>query len=471
MTEAADLHEFLAGHGPIAARLPWPRYQLTRPGWQALIARLAREDWSLLGLWGDAGQIHTALRNDSDGAIAVATLDCPDRRFPSLSPARPGALRLERAARDLFGLEPEGAADHRPWLDHGRWPQAQPLATTRPSAAGASDALDYSFLPVEGEGLHQIPVGPVHAGIIEPGHFRFHANGETVVRLEERLGYVHKGVEKLMQGRSAAEAIRVAGRLSGDSTVAHAIAFARAVEAATGVDVPVRAHWLRALMAELERIANHLGDIGAVCNDASFAFMHAHCSAMREAVLQVAAAAFGHRLMMDCAVPGGVARHLPSNGTLDIAQLVADLGPRFDYLMNIYDDKASLLDRTMGTGVTLGELVHRFGAGGFVGRAAGRIFDARRNPGYPPYDEFDFDVPTMTEADVHARLLIRADEIRQSLKIIRHILAHLPMGRIAAVVPPKAGEGMSLVEAFRGECLCYVRLDGAGRVDRAHVRD
>ena len=170
------------------------------------------------------------------------------------------------------------------------------------------------FLPSEGEGLHQIPVGPVHAGIIEPGHFRFTANGETVVRLEERLGYVHKGIESLMAGASIAQGGRLAGRTSGDSTVAYAFAFARAVEAALGIEAPPRAVWLRALMAELERLANHLGDIGAICNDAAFALMHAHCAVLREHVLRAAATAFGHRLMMDCIVPGGVARRPRAGG-------------------------------------------------------------------------------------------------------------------------------------------------------------
>jgi hypothetical protein len=289
VTDNPGLHAALAALGPIAARLPWPRHRLDRAAWVALIGHLAGADWSLLGLWGEPASVHVALRDETAGAIAVATLDCPDRRFPSFGAVRPAAIRLERAARDLFGLEPEGAVDRRPWLDHGRWHRDQPLAAARP-AARAMDALDYPFLPVEAEGLHRIPVGPVHAGIIEPGHFRFHANGETVVRLEARLGYVHKGIEALMQGRGVEQAARLAGRLSGDSTVAHALGFARAVEAATETLLPRRAHWLRALMAELERLANHLGDIGAICNDASFTFAHAHCGIMREAVLRVAAA-------------------------------------------------------------------------------------------------------------------------------------------------------------------------------------
>ena len=240
--------------------------------------------------------------------------------FPSVGRYHPPAIRLERAIRDLYGIEPVGAPDPRPWLDHGAGACGSRSAAR--AAVRSARLPRIRFLPVEGEGLHQIPVGPVHAGIIEPGHFRFTANGETVVRLEERLGYVHKGIEALMRGADA-RARGAAGRraISGDSTVAYAIAFARAVEAALGVEPPPRAVWLRALMAELERIANHLGDIGAICNDASFSLMHAHCGILRERVLRAADACFGHRLMMDRVVPGGVAADLDAAGAAALRTL------------------------------------------------------------------------------------------------------------------------------------------------------
>ena len=244
--------------------------------------------------------MHLALADPSLAEICVITRECPGGEFASIAALHPPAARLERTIHDLYGLRARGAPDQRPWLDHGRWPRGTPYA----SASQDAEAC-YPFLPVEGESLHQIPVGPVHAGIIEPGHFRFTASGETVVRLEQRLGYVHKGIESLMVGATLDQAARLAGRVSGDSTVAYAIAFARAVEAATGSAPPPRADWLRALMAELERVANHLGDIGAICNDAAFALMHAHCGVLRERVLRAAAACFGHRLMMDKVRPGG----------------------------------------------------------------------------------------------------------------------------------------------------------------------
>ena len=456
-----DLTTFLATLGPAqAAHRPWPRHILDRAGWLALLDGLGGADWSLLGLWGESEAVHLALRDESE--VAVASLACPERRYPAVSFHRPSAIRLERAIRDLFGLEAEGAADRRPWFDHGRWPSSR-----------AEAREPYEFLGAEATGavLHQIPVGPVHAGIIEPGHFRFHANGETVVRLEARLGYTHKGSEALMVGRSPAEAARLAGRISGDSTVAHGLAFARAVEAALEIEAPARAQWLRALMAELERLANHFGDIGAICNDATFPLLLAQFSMLREQVLRAAAACFGHRLMMDRVLPGGVASDLDGAGISRLSDLAGDLRPRLTELVRIYDSKPSLLDRTVLTGIVKPELVHRFAAGGFVGRASGSGQDARRNPGYPPYDQLEFTVPVLIEGDVNARLQIRVQEAFASLGLIEQILENLPEGPIAGELPRRAGEGLALVEGFRGEILTWVRLDESGRVARCHPRD
>ncbi len=386
--------------------------------------------------------------------LGVLTVACPDRAYPSVGALHPPAIRLERALRDLHGIEPTGLPDTRGWLDHGATPTG------------------YAFLPVEGEHLHQIPVGPVHAGIIEPGHFRFTADGETVVRLEQRLGYVHKGIEALLHGATLAQAAKLAGRTSGDSTVAYAVAFARATEAALGATAPPRAVYLRAVMAELERLANHFGDIGAICNDAAFSLMLAHCGVLRERVLRACQACFGHRLMMDCVLPGGVAVDLAAEGISKLRALAAGLRARFAVLAALYDGTASLQDRTVTTGIVAPELVRRFGAGGHVGRASGRGFDCRRTPGYAPYDALHFTVPTRQEGDVNARVWIRIEEIGQSLSLIEQCLDHLPGGEIrAALAPSGPAEGMALAEAFRGDVLVWLRLAADGRIDRCHLRD
>jgi len=447
---------------------PWPRAVVDSTLWTVAATRVADGHATLLGLWAEPGVVHAALLDEETGAIAVLSLACPDGRFPSIGRWHAPALRLERSLHDLFGLVPADLLDERPWLDHGRWGLRHPLAQrveTAPSGAA------YPFLPAEGESLHQIPVGPVHAGIIEPGHFRFTANGETVVRLEARLGYVHKGIEGLMADTEVARGAELAGRTSGDSTVAYAIAFARAIEAALDIEAPPRAQWLRAMMAELERLANHFGDIGAICNDAAFALMHAHCGVLRERVLRAAEACFGHRLMRDRVTPGGVACDLDGPGTAALNNLIANIRERFPRLINLYDNTASLLDRTVGTGVLKPGLARQYGAGGYVGRASGRAFDARRLAGATPYDDLAFEVPVRDDGDVNARVWIRIREVEQSLSLIDQILARLPDGALRAAVPQRSGEGIALVEGFRGDVLAWVRLGPDGKILRCHLRD
>ncbi len=471
----SDLATYFAHAAATPQHRPWPQVELDAPAWHALVAQLAHESWELTALWADPPMVHVCLRDPDAGTLIVARHAAPDGAYASLGQVRPGALRLERAARDLFGLVAQNTPDSRPWLDHGRWPMRMPLAEhpqPRRLDEPAARAVDYAFLPVAGEALHQIAVGPVHAGIIEPGHFRFHANGETIVRLEARLGWTHKGIEGLMRGKTPREAARIACRISGDSAVAHALAFARAVEAAVGHRAPPRADWLRALMAELERIANHLGDFGAICNDASFVFLQAEAATLREQTLRLAATLFDHRLMMDAVVPGGVARDLDTAGSEAVRAHVDALGPAFEKLVQVYDNRPSLLDRTMATGVTAAHLVRRFAAGGFVGRGSGRADDARKTPGYPPYDQLDFEVPVQHEGDVHARIWIRIREIRASLKLIRDILVQMPRGPIRVDLPTGGGgEGMALVEGFRGDIFGWVRLDAQGLIARYHPRD
>jgi Ni,Fe-hydrogenase III large subunit len=459
------LADLVAAHRRVEEHQPWPRVPIEAAAWHHAAGQLAAGRWSLLGLWADEGTVHAALADDD--SVAVASLDCPDRRFDSLTPGHPPALRLERAIRDLYGFEPAGLTDTRPWLDHDRWGVMFPLGQRAEVPASGSD---YPFLPAEGESLHQIPVGPVHAGIIEPGHFRFTANGETVVRLEERLGYTHKGIEDLMAGSDLARAAQLAGRCSGDSTVAFSLAFARAAEAALGIEAPPRAHWLRALMAELERLANHLGDIGAICNDAAFALMHAHCGVLRERVLRAADACFGHRLMRDCVVPGGVAADLDGRGRALLLALVEEIATRFPALFDLYENTASLQDRTVGTGRLEPRLARQYAAGGYVGRASGRDFDARRFLPYPPYDELEFRVPVLPQGDVDARVRIRMQEVEQSLSLVRQILERLPQGVRRANLPRAAGEGVALIEGFRGDVLAWLCLHD-GHVARCHLRD
>lgn len=463
------LSDFMKAGHPVQGHRPWPRAVVDAPAWISLGEALRDGQLTLLGLWGERNAVHMALLDEADASIGVASLEGLEGSYPSIALYHPPALRPERVIRDLVGLEAKDLPDKRAWLDHGRWDIRFPLGE---GADGFRERPSYEFLPARGESLHQIPVGPVHAGIIEPGHFRFTANGETVVRLEERLGYVHKGIEALMAGADLGKATRLAGRTSGDSTVAYAYAFSRAVEAALGLEIPARAIWLRALMAELERLSNHLGDIGAICNDAAFSLMLAHCGVLRERVLRAADIVFGHRLMRDRIVPGGVAVDLDDHGGAVLLGLVAEIRRRFPALVELYDNTASLQDRTVGTGRLVPELARQYGAGGYVGRASGRVFDARRALHYPPYDVLAFDVPVLREGDVNARVWIRIREVEQSLSLVEQILDRLPAGPVRIEVPEngEVREGMAIVEGFRGDVLVWLRL-AADTVQRCHLRD
>src|SRR5437868_4885720 len=464
----ASLNDLIASNDAVERHRPWPRSIVSRKSWQQAAERLHSGEWSLMGLWGESDCAHMAVTEPETHACAVLSFPCEARRFPSIGRSHAPAIRLERAMRDPIGLEPEGLADTRPWLDHGKWPQ-HPLGP-----AGRAAATPYSFLAAEGDSLHQIPVGPVHAGIIEPGHFRFTASGETVVRLEERLGYTHKGIEKLLAGKSIDEAARLAARVSGDSTVAYSLVFARAVEAALESPPPPRGLWLRAMMAELERIANHLGDVGAICNDAAFSMMHAECGILREQTLRACASAFGHRLMMDLIVPGGVAADLEPAGVAAILALTEALRGQFPELVELYENTASLQDRTVGTGIVSGALAAQFAAPGVVGRASGRAFDARLCVPYPPYDTAPLQIAARSEGDVDARVWVRIQEIQHSIGWLERALASLPDGpvrEIVRAVPTSSVEGAALVEGFRGEVLGYVRLGVGRRIERCHLRD
>jgi Ni,Fe-hydrogenase III large subunit len=464
---ASVLSDFAAS----ARQKPWPRYDVDAKSWERVGRALAAGEGDLLALWGEAKVVHMAVHAPTLDTPCVISLDAASGEFPSIGAHHAPAIRLERTINDLYGLKPVGAHDVRPWLDHGAWGVHVPLGKRQP--VDTAVPTGYAFRPVIGEGLHLIPVGPVHAGIIEPGHFRFTANGETVARLEARLGYVHKGADGLLAGATLEKASRIVARLSGDSTVAFSFAFARAVEAALELRVPPRAQILRGVMAELERIANHVGDIGAICNDAAFPLIHAHCGIFREKVLAAADQVFAHRLMMNEIVPGGVAHDISADGIDTLIAMLDDVAPGFSEVVRVYDDTPSLQDRTCATGIVSPGLVKQWAAGGHVGRASARNFDSRRNLAYAPYDDLAYEVPVFEAGDVDARVWVRIREVEASMMMLRGWLYALPDGPIHVPVPSASEgiEGIAITEAFRGDVLVWVRMGADGTIARAHVRD
>lgn len=440
----------------------WTMQPVTSEEWLALAVAFASGEFTLVAHWAEAETAYAAYYDPALEKTAIACVAAEEGHFPSLGQVCKPARRLERAIRDKTGLIPDGAPDERPWLDHGR---------ERTSEGGVTAAKPYAFQQSEGEGLHQIAVGPVHAGIIEPGHFRFTCNGETIVRLEARLGYTRKGIEGLMAGAGLSRAATLAARVSGDSTVAYSLAFAMATEDAADTMVPPRAVFLRAIMAELERLANHIGDVGAICNDGGFALMLAHAAVLREKLLRCCDAVFGHRLMMDGVIPGGVARDITTDGIARLQALVSETGKALAALNTLYEDTASLQDRTVRTGMVAYAQVKEFGAGGYIGRASGRAFDARQSLAYAPYDSLTFEVPVLERGDADARVRIRLREAEQSLSLLTQLLTDLPQGAIITPVAAVAGSGAALVEGFRGDIFVWLHLSRDGTVAHCHLRD
>ncbi len=491
----------------------------------AQLVLVQAEDWGRLGNeakasawrwaagWGEdmgeaqSGSIRINACFEKAGAYLFARTAVP-RAAPVLSshtPFYPGADRPERHIRDMLGVVFSGHPDARRWTRHQAWMDSEfPLRRDFPAAGrppGQTPAdHQYNFLLAQGGGVYEIPVGPVHAGIIEPGHFRFQAVGETVLKLEERLGYTHKGIEKVAEGRDAEGLARLAGRVSGDCTVAHAWGACMAMEKAAGLELPPRAVWLRALMCERERVANHVGDIGAMLNDIAFAFGFYQFARLREEWQRVSGEVFGHRFMMDCIVPGGVTVDLDERFIATMRDEAGALRKQIGRLMAIINDLPSVADRVRGTGVLTTEYAKALGCVGYVGRASGIDFDVRRDAPYapyeqhavkaslrqssefnervreriyPPYKHLTVKAPLHHYGDVNARARTRLEEIAVSFDLIGALLTGLPAGPIRGdwKCPAAGAEGLGIIEGWRGEILSFVRFGADGRIARFFPRD
>ncbi len=460
----------------------------------ARLVHAAREDWGRCaqtaslngcrwaGVWaedrGDTLLLTACLEKRGDYLLLRTSLPAEAPEVPSQTSYYPAADRPERHTRDLFGVHFTGRIDTRRWLRHQAWREEQyPLQKSfpvmgTPPAETAPD-VDYPFLHAHGKSVYEIPVGPVHAGIIEPGHFRFQAVGETVLNLEERLGYVHKGIEKIAEGRTADGLARLAGRVSGDTTVAHAWAACMAMERAAGVEIPSRALALRALFAERERIVNHLWDIGGVCNDVAFTFAYQQFGRLRELWLRNNGRWFGHRLLMDCVVPGGVATDIAAEAASEMLKEAGALRGELEELFGILENNGSLQDRLVTAGALTPQVALALGCLGYVGRASGIAYDLRRDAPYAPYDKLTVSVPCLVQGDVAARVKVRVEEIRVAIDLLERLLIDLPQGaiRVPWTAPAPGAEGLGLVEGWRGEILSFVRFAESGRIDRYYPRD
>jgi Ni,Fe-hydrogenase III large subunit/Ni,Fe-hydrogenase III component G len=445
-------------------------------------ARLVRDSAGrLVALWGADN------RDRGDGLAVLAAYAVRDGlmvlehpvsadgpAYPELAGLFPVADRMQRAVYDLLGIYAQGAADKRPWLRHGAWRADDfPLRRDFDADLARENARErYPFVRVEGDGVHEIPVGPIHAGIIEPGHFRFSVVGEKVLKLEERLGYTHKGADKRFEAFTLAEGYRLAGRLCGDSTVAYAWAYAQATESLLGMTVPARGAWLRALLLERERVANHLGDLAALGNDVALGMAFAQFMRLKEDWLRASHEAFGHRMMMDCVVPGGVSVDVSGGNLAKLLRQADAIEGETRAMQNIFDEHSGLQDRFLSAGRVPPDLARKLGLAGLAGRSSGQAFDLRVDFPADPYGELAVKKVVYTAGDVAARVHARFDELYESLRLIREILSRAAPGEVRDGLPAaRHGFGVGWVEGWRGEVFFALESGEDGRIRRAHAHD
>jgi Ni,Fe-hydrogenase III large subunit/Ni,Fe-hydrogenase III component G len=409
----------------------------------------------------------------------VVSVDPERAEVPSLTLRMPAANWHEREAQDLFGIVAVGHPDPRPLVLHDGWPHG--VYPLRKSFDGNQSvprepAEELPHMVVEGEGVFEIPVGPIHAGIIEPGHFRFSSVGEMVLHLDARLFYTHRGLEKRIEGMSVADGFHVAERLCGVCSVAHGLGFCAAVESIAGIEAPPRARAVRAIALELERLYNHVGDIGNLCAGASYHWGTSAGLRIKETLQRMNERLAGNRFLRGWLWPGGVQRDLDAD---EARALTATLGKAEAALADLDHDigrNPTVADRFDETGLLPRQAAVDLGVTGVAARASGVDRDARRDH---PHGAFALltdahpQVVTAEEGDVNARYRVRTGEARESMRLIRHLLERLPAGPLVAALPeaPPAGRvGLVSIESPRGASIHWLRLDALGRVDRYHVR-
>ena len=407
--------------------------------------------------------------------IALVAVPSDEPRFPSLALRSFAASRFEREIHDLLGLVPVGHPDLRRLAIHQFWPDGYfPLRRDVASRRDFADAgQPFPFRSVDGDGLFEITVGPVHAGIIEPGHFRFTVEGETIVNLETRLGFVHKGTEKLFETLPFERTPALAECVSGDETIAHAVAYCQAIEALAGAEIPPRAAWLRVVLLELERLYNHVGDVGMIVNDTGFAFGHAHCFRLREELLRLNERFTGHRLLRGAVVPGGVGDAVRTAALGELPAAVARLVAEFLEIAELSLDNSLVLERLQGTGRLTPSTAREMQVVGLVGRASGLDADLRRDAPAPAYDQLDVQVATSEEGDVWARTIVRIREAREAARLIAEAAQRMPDGsaRVALGSLRADDHAVSTVEAWRGPVWYWVLAEGPRKIGRVKISD
>lgn len=408
------------------------------------------------------------------GQWIVISIDIPQENpsFDSLVQSIHSAAIFEREIWEMFGIKPEGNPDLRRLNLHDEvWPQGNFPLRKDFQGVPAGDLCEYKFDRVDGGGIFEVPVGPVHAGIIGPGHFRFSVAGEPIVNLEIRLGFTHRGVEKLFEGKSCFDAIRLAECISGDSVFAYSTAFAQAVEKISETSISGQSAYLRGILLELERIYNHVNDIGGIALDVGFSFPAAYASIIKESILQLNEDLTGSRYLKGVNVLGGVSIDIDQKKREMLLSTFKKIRKDFDALVKILNSSVSFMDRIDTTGVLRRKTAQDLGVIGLAGRASGISMDLRRYfPGV--YKESKFKIVVQEEGDVLSRLMVRIFEFEESCRLIGEFTSKLTLGEDIKVNPLlKQGSALGYAEGWRGPVLCWLKIDSAGKIERCKIVD
>jgi Ni,Fe-hydrogenase III large subunit/Ni,Fe-hydrogenase III component G len=423
---------------------------------------------------GGAFHVHAVFSVPGSGFVTLrADLDATNPRYPSVTHSVMAAHWYERQIRDQFGIEPEGHPDlrrlqHHENIPEGTYPMRKDFAWNTKLAHAS---VPYPMHRVEGKGIFEIPVGPIHAGIIEPGHFRFNVRGERILTLEGKLFFKHKGVEKIVEGKTPDEALAFVERVSGNMVVGHTLAYVQAVEAATTTVVSDRTRYLRTLYNELERITMHVFDIGNMAGmGTGFTFMAAQCFRLVEDLRRLHTELTGHRFLRGAVTLGG-ARDVSVELQEKIRTTLKRIEVEMEQLVAIAYQSDGLMERFDRTGVLTLEAARAYGAQGVAARASGVLRDERIDHPYAAYSEIGVSLVSRTMGDVGARFRVRVKELRESFRIVTQVLDTLPAGAVQVQCSARAGEGYGVSEAWLGGVLDWVRLDAHGKIDRLVIRD
>lgn len=396
--------------------------------------------------------------------------------FPSQTSKIHELAWYEKEIYTFFGLTPVGYPKLSRITLHDNWPKGvYPLRkdfkwNSRPAI---SKKQEYKFEVIEGEGIYEIPVGPIHAGIIEPGHFRFSVAGEEIVALEPQLGYVHKGIEKLFEVLEMDQKVKLSERVSGDSSFNHSLAFCQAIESLTETQVPERAKYLRVIFAELERLANHFNDFAFIMMDTAFTFGGSQGTRLREIIMRINEKLTGNRYLRGVNIPGGVTVDISKSNQQELKEALENIMGDFTEVLEICLDSTSMINRLKGSGILDKQVAVDHGVIGIAAKALGIAMDARVDYPYAAYPELGVKIALQETGDVYARFRVRVEEIYTSLNIIKKALEKMPSGSIKNQIKslPKKGYAVGITEGWRGDIVYAVITDQNGQISRVSLRD